>query len=273
MKNRKQVLAASYCAVAGLMLLCCVDLSPSKRRWERSVDKSDTEVVTNMRSGTLKVAIRTAAQNGLCRSVRLGEGRFRRDFLFRLDGTLESSENFVGIRLVTDLPRGDAPRLSETVYGRRATFHTNGAIRGELCQSPPAPGSSAEKLSILCGSLREYTSDGKLKESAEYAQCTMGCGEFLPILPKDEYRVSASALRVRAKPNQHSKLLFSLPKDSIVHVLQDMGNIETIDHERAPWGKVKTKDGRTGFAFGGFLRMTKGLPKFAEELCKKGPPE
>ncbi len=35
-----------------------------------------------------------------------------------------------------------------------------------------------------------------------------------------------------------------------------IGKLETIGGNRAPWYKVKTKDGIVGWAWGGFLKIT-----------------
>lgn len=100
----------------------------------------------------------------------------------------------------------------------------------------------------------------------------MGCGEFRPLLRTGEYVVKGFSLNVRSSPGIKSGVQFSLPRGTRVELTEDTGPPDKHDDEIAPWVKIRTKDGRTGFAFGGYLEYTKFWMLTAAEVCNlKGP--
>ena len=65
--------------------------------------------------------------------------------------------------------------------------------------------------------------------------------------------VNASNLSLRESPDRKSKVLLSLFKGRIVEVVEETDKTETIDGITSRWINVATRDGTTGYVFGGYL--------------------
>lgn len=70
------------------------------------------------------------------------------------------------------------------------------------------------------------------------------------------YRVSIFALRVRSASSTKSKHIFTLKKGDKVTILENT-KTEILYDKNAYWVKIKTPDGREGYAFSAFLEPVK----------------
>jgi len=78
---------------------------------------------------------------------------------------------------------------------------------------------------------------------------------------EETYRVTASVLRLREKPDTKSKIVAGITTGTKVTIIEETAIKETINSIRAAWVKIKTADGKTGYVFSGYLeKITDGGP-------------
>ncbi len=76
---------------------------------------------------------------------------------------------------------------------------------------------------------------------------------FLYAAPNTKAKIKASSLRIRESPDLKGKVITSVPKGEIVEILWEELLHERIDLKYDTWMKIKTKDGKIGFSYTGFL--------------------
>jgi hypothetical protein len=70
-------------------------------------------------------------------------------------------------------------------------------------------------------------------------------------------KIKASSLRIRENPDLNGKVITSVPKGEVVDILWEGQLFEIIDFKYDTWMKIKTKDGKAGFSYAGYI--TKNL--------------
>ncbi len=80
---------------------------------------------------------------------------------------------------------------------------------------------------------------------------------FLYAHPDTKAKIKASSLRIRETPDLNGKVITAIPKSEIVEILWEGQLFEKIDLKYDTWMKIKTKEGKTGFSYAGY--MTKNL--------------
>lgn len=143
-----------------------------------------------------------------------------------------------------------------SVFGR-VTSYSAGRIERVSCRTPAKPPftDGTREYDHPCFATVAFRKDGTVNTITQHdLKCAFGCGEFRPIIESGHYRVVASALNVRTKPSTSAPSAFTLKKDDKIEVLEDTHKIETHSEETAPWVKIKSADGKTGYAFAGFIR-------------------
>ena len=90
-----------------------------------------------------------------------------------------------------------------------------------------------------------------------FAVYTQAQSMFLP----EEMIVSASALKLRAAPDANSAVVETLPRATIVKVVDvhNQGEVVEVNEMYAPWYKVKSASGKVGYVFGAYVAGTYGL--------------
>ena len=137
------------------------------------------------------------------------------------------------------------------VYGKWKYYNVSQKLIKIECKYPLLKDVIYERN---CGKEIHFNPDGSVQKTIRHPKkCPLGCGEFKPFMPPGRYYVIIPSLRVRAKPTTEAKEVFTVTLNQVVEVLKDTRKIETHAFETAPWVKIKAKDGKTGYAFGGFL--------------------
>ncbi len=80
---------------------------------------------------------------------------------------------------------------------------------------------------------------------------------FLYATTNTKAKIKASSLRIRETPDLDGKVIAAIPKGEIVEILWEGQLFEKIDLKYDTWMKIKTKDGKVGFSYAGY--MTKNL--------------
>ncbi len=68
------------------------------------------------------------------------------------------------------------------------------------------------------------------------------------------YAVNATILNIRKKPNIKSRIIIGLKKYSIVTLIKKTDNYNIIEGVKANWYKIKTENGKVGYAFSKYLK-------------------
>lgn len=151
------------------------------------------------------------------------------------------------------------------VYGRLYQFDEEGKLIREACTNPVHDqGDSQETLDEealieleegrLCGPEFFFAPDGSIRERRDHPPCKQACGRFIPSLKVGQYRVWKQA-QARNSPSLKGGLLFIAYPGEEVDVVEDTGLLQTIDSFTAPWVKIRTRNGKEGFLFGGLLNL------------------
>ncbi|TGL09137.1 SH3 domain-containing protein [Leptospira bouyouniensis] len=85
--------------------------------------------------------------------------------------------------------------------------------------------------------------------------CGNECFDFIPYLRKGEYLIRKPNTILRSKPTRKSEILAKYNTDDTLEVLEDVGNIEKISFQVAPWVRVRMFDGKEGFIYGALLKQ------------------
>ena len=150
----------------------------------------------------------------------------------------------------------DFPEESWHSYGKCFEFYTNDKFKKvtNYYASKELMVEDGPDIDNRCGREIFYDESGKIKKVINHkAKCLQGSAMYKPIIPVGRYKVTASVLKVREKSDVKSKFLFKISKNEIVDVTEDTKIMMTDSYETAPWVKIKTKDGKTGYVFAGFL--------------------
>lgn len=107
---------------------------------------------------------------------------------------------------------------------------------------------------LKCGTEIHYQPDGTKKIIEHETKCKDPCELHFVKRHQGLYTVFVDALRVREKPSDKAKTIFTIYKDQEVELLEDTQIFFKVDFYVAPWVKIKTKDGRTGYVYGAFLK-------------------
>lgn len=82
---------------------------------------------------------------------------------------------------------------------------------------------------------------------------------------KEALHVTASELILRAQPSTNASEVSRIKQNEVVHVLEKLEETESIGEQTAPWFKVKTATGKTGWVFSGYLTSDSLLIKQMQE--------
>jgi hypothetical protein len=100
----------------------------------------------------------------------------------------------------------------------------------------------------------EFDTDGnvtKREQNDFFSNCQpYHCAEIIPFLPEGKYVVIFDELKVFEKPSKESNVLFTLDGKEKVDVIEDTHVFTEINHDVAPFVKIKTEKGKEGFVFG-----------------------
>lgn len=84
--------------------------------------------------------------------------------------------------------------------------------------------------------------------------CGNECFDFIPYLSKGEYLVRKPNTILRVKPTRTSEILGKYNTNDLLEVLEDVGNIEKISFQVAPWVRVRMYDGKEGYIYGALIK-------------------
>lgn len=90
-----------------------------------------------------------------------------------------------------------------------------------------------------------------------FAVCVSAQMDFIP----EQMVVSATTLKLRSEPNTNASVVESLQRGALVKVIEahNNGEVVEVNEQYAPWYKVKSAAGKTGYVFGAFVANTYGL--------------
>lgn len=119
--------------------------------------------------------------------------------------------------------------------------------------------SKFNELAVSCGSLFVFKDDSisQKENNSVYdgkIKCDNECFEFSPYLAKGEYMIRKKNTILRSKPTRSSEVISTYQIDDKLEVLEDVGNLERISFQVAPWVRVRMFDGREGYIFGSLLK-------------------
>ncbi|HRG77792.1 MAG TPA: SH3 domain-containing protein [Leptospiraceae bacterium] len=100
----------------------------------------------------------------------------------------------------------------------------------------------------------EFDKDGNITKR-EYIEQELDlvpylCAEIIPFISEGKYEVIFDELKVFEKPSKESKVFFTLNEKDKVDVIEDTHVFAEINHDIAPFVKVRTEKGKEGFVFG-----------------------
>ncbi|MBK7054457.1 MAG: SH3 domain-containing protein [Leptospiraceae bacterium] len=100
----------------------------------------------------------------------------------------------------------------------------------------------------------EFDKDGNVTKR-EYIEQELDlvpylCAEIIPFISEGKYEVIFDELKVFEKPSKESKVFFTLDEKDKVDVIEDTHVFAEINHDVAPFVKIKTEKGKEGFVFG-----------------------
>lgn len=99
----------------------------------------------------------------------------------------------------------------------------------------------------------EFDKEGKVTKSEYYAHTNCQpyhCAEIIPFISEGKYEVIFDELKVFEKPSKESKVFFTLDEKDKVDVIEDTHVFAEINHDIAPFVKIRTEKGKEGFVFG-----------------------
>ncbi|NCN09051.1 MAG: SH3 domain-containing protein [Leptospira sp.] len=130
------------------------------------------------------------------------------------------------------------------------------------------------QLGMECGSKYRIVGNTEIIEKNDNIfegnlVCRNQCFDFLPFMMKGSYLIRKSNVILRSKPTSSSKAIAVYNIDDKLEVLKDIGNLEEIAFQVAPWVEVVMFDGKKGYLFGGLLKQKGEL--LPEELPNNRP--
>ena len=100
----------------------------------------------------------------------------------------------------------------------------------------------------------EFDKEGKVTKREQndfFSNCQpYHCAEIIPFISEGKYEVIFDELKVFEKPSKESKVFFTLDEKDKVDVIEDTHVFAEINHDVAPFVKIKTEKGKEGFVFG-----------------------
>ncbi|MBE7412649.1 MAG: SH3 domain-containing protein [Leptospiraceae bacterium] len=182
--------------------------------------------------------------SGKIRATGLQIDKWQLTKIFYENGNLEEfSQRFFG-KIWTQATNQTHEGL--LTVGKTFSYYPNGKLKNISCSDLDIYEHEVDENNN-CGIEYKFDESGKLIETIDHKRkCKMGCGRFRPFLGPGKYISATNSLRIREKPNKSAKIIGTLKKGEEVEITKDMGNVETIDDERAPWVEIRFQNGLKG---------------------------